>query len=87
MFDIFLADAYNYAHFLQSLGYSFVVSIHIPHQSVYALLILLALVLQQVELELTSEKLFFVIVLILRVHSKCSDAIDEVMGMIVDLSY
>lgn len=53
----------------------------------YALLILLALVLQQVELEFASEKLFFVIVLILRVHSKSSDAIDEVVGMIVDLSY
>lgn len=87
MLDIFLADTYDYAHFLQPLGYSFVISIHIPHQSVDTLFILLALVFQQVELELASEKLLLVIVLILRVNSECSDAIDEVMGMIVNLSY
>lgn len=87
MFDIFLANTYNYAHLLQFFSHSFVLSIHIPHQTMYILLVFLAFVLKQVKLELTCEKLFFVIVLILRVYSKRSDTIDEVMGMIVDFPY
>ena len=87
IFDIFLPNTHHDAHFLQPLRYSLVVSIHIPHQGVDTLLILFAFVLEQVELEFAGEVLLLVIVLILRVYSKCPNAVDKVVGMTVHLPY
>jgi hypothetical protein len=82
VFDILLSNCYS--QLLQPLGNPLIVSIHIFGQGKNGLFVLFAFVLEQSKFKLTRKELFFVVIFILCVNSKGSNAIDQVKGMIVN---